>query len=76
MYWTGRQYRYENYKYIYVELGEPLNTQKSIENVRNSIKLSQGFDDCTILYMKRVKVERLNNRILLYRQLSSHGKKI
>lgn len=46
---------------IYVELGEPLNTQKSIEDIRNSIKSSQGFDDCTILYMKRVKVERLEN---------------
>ena len=45
----------------FLEYGEPLDTQKSIEKAREDINRLRNLEDCSIMYMKRVKVERLES---------------
>ena len=43
------------------EYGEPLDTQKAIEQARKDINIMGNLEDCSIMYMKRVKVDRLES---------------
>ena len=45
----------------FVECGEPLDTQKAIEKVKKDIMILENVKSCSIIYMKRVKVDRLES---------------
>lgn len=49
------------YGNTFIEYGVPLDTQSQIEQVRKDINRAANLLDCSILYIKRVKVERLES---------------
>lgn len=44
---------------VFMEYGEPLDTQSSIEKARADIKKSDNYSNVIIIFIKRIKVDRL-----------------
>lgn len=49
------------YGNTFIEYGVPLDTQSQIEQARKDISRAVNLEDCSILYIKRVKIERLES---------------